>query len=337
MSTTSTPATITPTSRFVWLVKREFWEYRGSFMWAPAITAMVMLALFVMALVSAEIFGQQHGLNMSGIRIDELSRHLDAADYDKAHAGIDFGLLAMGFPIGITLFFVTLFYCIGALYNDRADRSVLFWKSMPLSDTETVLAKVVTVAFVAPVFAIAALIALHLGFLVLMSVYMLLHGINVLSLLWSPTHLAALWVKLLVLIPVNALWALPSIGWLMMCSSYARSKPFLWGVMLPIVSGVLVSWVNLMQSMSLASGWYWRNIVGRALLSMVPGGWMDTVALRELEHSGGNPPEAIANLLSFDAIGSALAAPDLWIGVAAGAAMIAAAVYFRRSRIESFA
>ena len=336
MSTTSTPATITPTDKFAWLLKREFWEYRGSFMWAPAITAAVMLVFMIMALLTAEVFGRQHGLNMGGIRIDELSQHLDAADYEKAHIGIDFGLLSMGAPIAIVLFIVTFFYCLGALYNDRADRSVLFWKSMPLSDTETVLAKVVTVSLVAPLFAVAALIALQLGFLVLMSVYTLLHGINVLALLWSPTHLVTLWVKLLVLVPVNALWALPTIGWLMMCSSYARSKPFLWA-MTPIVAGFLVSWMGLMQSMALTTGWFWRYMVGRALLSLFPGGWMDSVALRELEHSGGNPPEAIGHLLSFDAIGAALATPNLLIGVVAGAAMIAAAVYFRRSRIESFA
>jgi ABC-2 type transport system permease protein len=336
MNTTSTPATITPTSKFVWLLKREFWEYRGSFLWAPAITATVMLVIMMMALLTAEVFGRQHGLNMGGIRIDELSKHLDASDFEKAHAGIDIGLLSMGMPIAMVLFIVTFFYCLGSLYNDRADRSVLFWKSMPLSDTETVLAKVVMVAFVAPLFAIASMIALQLGFLVLMSLYTLMHGLNVLSLFWSPTHLVALWVKLLVVVPVNALWALPSIGWLMMCSSYARSKPFLWA-MVPIVAGFLVSWMGLMQSMALTTGWFWRFIVGRALLSLVPGSWMDAVALYEIKRSGDNAPEAIANLLSFDAIGTALTTPDLWIGAAAGAAMIAAAVYFRRGRIESFA
>jgi ABC-2 type transport system permease protein len=173
-------------------------------------------------------------------------------------------------------------YGIGALYNDRADRSVLFWKSLPISDAETVLAKVVAMALIAPVLAVGAMIALHLGFLVILSLWVLAHGINPM-LLWSPTHLVSLWVKLILLIPINALWALPSIGWLLLCSSFARSKPFLWAVALPVVSGVLVSMFHLMNSLSLPSGWYWRNIVGRLLFSIVPGTWVDVTGLRHLD------------------------------------------------------
>jgi ABC-2 type transport system permease protein len=338
----STVNTATPASKFVWLVKREFWEHRGGFFWTPAIVAMVFLGLMLLALVTAEFVARQNGVDINGIHLEQLTRHLNDAEIAKMQAGMDIGLMTLGFPIAIALFFVVLFYGIGALYNDRADRSALFFKSLPISDAATVLSKVVAAIVLAPVLATIAMIALQLAFLVILSLYALLHGINPFPLLWSPAHLVVLWIKLVLLIPVNALWALPSIGWLLLCSSFARSKPFLWAVMLPVVAGVLNSWVGLMNHLSLSSFWFWKNIVGRLLLSIFPGSWMDAQSFHQqldsMDDSNvsvgihGMPPT-----FGFDAIGNVLVSPDMLIGIVAGVAMIAAAIYFRRVRTESYA
>jgi ABC-2 type transport system permease protein len=322
-------------TKFSWLLKREFWEYRGAFFWTPAITAMVMLALVLCAIIIAESTASRSGLNLSGVRFDEISAHLAEGNATKLYAGLNVGLLSLGFPIGIALFFVLFSYGVGALYNDRSDRSVLFWKSLPISDTETVLAKVVAMALIAPVLAVGGMIALHLGFLVIMSLWVGIHGINPM-LLWSPTHLLTLWLKLLLLIPINALWALPSIGWLLLCSSFARSKPFLWALALPVVSGVLISMFHLMNSLSLPSTWFWRNIVGRLLFSIIPGTWVDVAELKSLDGDD-RLPEALNNLLSFGSAGHLFSSPNFLIGIAAGAGMIAMAIYFRRVRTESYA
>lgn len=324
-----------PNNKFTWLLKREFWEYRGAFFWTPAIVAMVMLAFVIVAIIIAEASASRAGLNLNGIRFDEISRHLNEGNIAQLHAGIDVGLLSFGLPIGIALFFVLFSYGVGALFNDRADRSVLFWKSLPISDSETVLAKVVAMALVAPVLAIGAMIAEHIGFLVIMSLWLIAHGINPL-LLWAPTHLLSLWAKLILLIPVNALWALPSIGWLLLVSSFVRSKPFLWALLVPVVAGVLTSIFHLMNSLSLPSGWFWKNIVGRLLCSIFPGGWLDFAGLKEFD-SEDRVPEAIGHLLSLDSIGAVISSPTYLIGIAAGVAMIAGAVYFRRQRTESYA
>jgi ABC-2 type transport system permease protein len=213
---------------------------------------------------------------------------------------------------------------------------VLFWKSLPLSDTQTVLAKVTAGLVLAPALAVLGMIALQLGFLILMTLYAAIHGINALPYFWSPTHLVVMWIKLVVLIPVNALWALPTMGWLLLCSSWARSKPFLWAVILPIVSAVIISWMQLMQSFSLQSGWFWRHIVGRLLLSLIPESWISFDGLRAFEHAG-NPADAIASLLSFGSIANQFASPNFLIGVVAGTAMIAAAIWLRRTRVEAYA
>ena len=335
MSTNTINTSQTPLSRFGWLVKREFWEYRGAFLRTPLIIGAVMLALMMLALVIAESTAHRNGITLNGVHFDQIANNLSEGQLDKFHAGLNMGLLSLCFPIGIALFFVLFSYATGALYNDRADRSVLFWKSLPISDTQTVLAKVVTAMFVAPTLAILGVIALQLGFLILMSAWLGLHGMNPLP-LWSPTHLVALWIKLIVMIPFNALWALPSLGWLLLVSSFVRSKPFLWGLLVPFVAGFPVSAFKLTQELSMSSGWFWHNVVLRVVLSFVPGSWMDFAELKTLDHDD-RLPEAIGNLLSYDSFGQLLASQNLWIGAAAGVAMIAGAVYFRRQRTESYA
>ncbi|WP_210235883.1 ABC-2 transporter permease, partial [Mesorhizobium sp. M1C.F.Ca.ET.212.01.1.1] len=102
------------------------------------------------------------------------------------HAG---PLLAL--PHGVVLFigvlaFVVFFYCLGALYDDRRDRSILFWKSLPLSDTQTVLSKVISALIVAPLIAVIAGIITMLGFLLVISVVALMHGGSPMTLIWGP-------------------------------------------------------------------------------------------------------------------------------------------------------
>jgi len=334
---------VMPSNKFVWLLKREFWENRGGLFWAPLIISLGMLAITLLVLLTAEISAHRHGIQLGCMNLDHVVESIDAGDVAKVHAAIDMGLLGLSMPIGIAFCFIVFFYLLGALYNDRADRSVLFWKSLPLSDTETVLAKVATAALVAPALAVGAMIVLHVGFLLLLSLYVIMHGVgSALLLLWSPVHLISLWLKMIALIPVNALWALPTIGWLLLCSSYARSKPILWAVLLPLLVGVVISWVNLVQSFSL-SGWYWKNIVVRLLCSVVPLGWMSKASINgdQISLGVGNDEEraldTLNHLLSYETIAQALTLPNLWIGAAAGAVMIAAAIYFRRSRIESYA
>ena len=346
MNTVATTHTPTSLSRFAWLVKREYWEHRGGFFWTPFIIALVFLAITLMVMITADVTAHQHGVNLSGLNLGQLAEKMTAENTAKFAAGVDIGLLGMSAPIGIALTFVVFFYLVGALYDDRRDRSVLFWKSLPLSDLDTVLSKVVAAVLVAPLLALAAIMLLNLAFLILASLYALLHGVNPLPLLWAPDHLIELWFRLLVLIPINALWALPTIGWLLLCSSFARSKPFLWAVLLPLLVGVVVSWVNLMQQLALPSTWYWKNIAGRLLLSVIPAGWVGSGArsastfgissVGDNINIGLGKFDFINSILSMDGLLGVLLSPELWIGAVAGAAMIAAAIYYREKRTEAY-
>jgi ABC-2 type transport system permease protein len=116
-----------------------------------------------------------------------------------------------------------------------------------------------------------------------------------------------------------------------MCSAWAKSKPFLWAVMLPVFSGVVVSWFGLMRLFGSDGSWFWAHVVGRLLLGTVPGVDLaytaDARAPRESLHSlldGFSPATQFA----------ALATPELWIGAAVGIVFIAAAIWLRQRRDE---
>ena len=326
------------THKFKLLLRREFWEHKGGFLWAPLVAGGISLLLTIMAIVVGEVVArraiasgklQVDDVMVNGLDIGKLTSQMDAKQLHDLGNGIDISLLmASSWPF-IVLAFVVFFYCLGALYDERKDRSVLFWKSLPVSDSETVLSKAASALLVAPVLAVAAGLATMLGFLLVVSVVIALHGGNPLSLAWgagSPFTMAG---SLLASVPVYALWALPTAGWLLLCSAWAKSKPFLWAIMIPVFSGIFVSWFDLMNVFNLESGWFWQNIVARALLSLVPGSWLGNA---ELRHMTPDNVDRVAQLISPATTWSMLLAPQLWIGAVAGAAMIFAAIQLRRRR-----
>lgn len=329
------------THKFRLLLRREYWEHKGGFLWAPLVAGGIFLLLSLMGFGVGEMAARRangnfqidgQGIQVSGIDLGALTSNMDAADLAKLGQGIDASLfMASSWPF-IVLAFVAFFYCLGALYDDRKDRSVLFWKSLPLSDGETVLSKVASALLVAPAIAVVAALATMIGFLVVVSGAVLLHGGNPFKLVWGPASPLAVAAQMVAMVPVYAAWALPTAGWLLLCSAWAKSKPFLWAIMIPVFAGIFVTWFDLMQLFDLQPGWFWKNIVGRALGSLVPGSWMPyNPAADGLMHG----PETFSRLTSIGTAYHIFATPQLWIGAAAGAAMIFGAIRLRRWRDDN--
>ncbi|HQZ31472.1 MAG TPA: hypothetical protein PLG89_06375 [Arenimonas sp.] len=325
---------------FKWLLKREYWENRGGFFWAPLITGSVFLLLTLMAVIAGESMRSAaldgEGLRMNGVELSKLTETMRPGDIAEMGAGLDLGaLLASTWPF-IVLAFVVFFYCLGALFDERKDRSILFWKSLPLSDQQTVLSKVFSALVIAPVIATVAAIATSIGFLVILSGYALFHGGNPLTLIWGPASPLTVAFNLAAALPVFAVWALPTVGWLLLVSAWSKSKPFLWALLVPLFAGVLVTWFDVMEMLGMKASWFWTNVVGRLLLGTVSG--MDMIyregknpAMQNFNPEG---PQDVLALFSAQNTWSAFAHLDIWVGAAAGVAMILAAVHFRRARDE---
>ena len=331
------------TQVFRQLLKREFWEHKGGFFWAPMVAGGIFLLLALMGIgvgeamksrfaEDAQVHTESGSFDIAGLDLGKVTEHMGPAELAQLGRGVDTGLfMATSWPM-IVLAFVVFFYCLGALYDERKDRSVLFWKSLPVSDRDTVLSKVVSAAVTAPVLALVAGVVTMFGFLALLSATVLLHGGNPATLLWGPGSPLRIAGQLLATLPVYAVWALPTIGWLLLCSAWARSKPFLWAVMIPLFAGLFVSWFDLMKLFDLDSGWYWKHVFARLLTSVMPG---SDLFYRggEFEFSG-DGIERVDQLLSVSAAYSAFLRPEIWIGAAAGALMIFAAIRLRRWRDE---
>ena len=335
---------ITPLGKFKWLLKREYWENRGGFLRAPLVAGGISLLLTLMAIIAglwaghrAANNGDLHidGVRVNGLNLDTLTRHMSPEDIAKLGDGMNFTLLASGAWPFIVLAFVVFFYCLGALYDDRRDRSVLFWKSMPLSDTQTVLSKLVSAVVVAPVLATLAAIVTMFGFIAMISIVVLAHGGNPVTLIWGPSRPFTIAAGLLCWVPVYALWALPTVGWLMLCSAWARSKPFLWAILIPVFSGILISWFNLMNVFHLNDGWYWKNIVFRGLFSVFPGTWYASSSMQDAMSMKVDNPGDLANAIQIGKSWAVFGSAELWIGALAGAAMIYAAIRLRRWRDDN--
>ena len=329
------------------LLRREFWEHKGGFFWAPIWAGAISLLLTLMALVVGEVSMRRaiasgenmhvNGVDVSvnGLDLGMLASKMDADSARNLAGGIDVASLTSSLWPMVVLGFVVFFFCLGSLYDERKDRSVLFWKSLPLSDRDTVLSKAASALVVAPTLAVGAAIASMFGFLVLVSVFVLFHHGNPYTLIWGPGSPLKVAASMVALIPVYALWALPTVGWLMLCSAWARSKPFLWAILIPVFSGILISWFNLMNVFHLNDGWYWRNIVFRGLFSVFPGTWYASPAMREQMSMRINDPGDFANAIQIGKSWALFGSLELWIGALAGAAMIYAAIRLRRWRDDN--
>jgi ABC-2 type transport system permease protein len=313
-----------------WLLKREFWEHKGGIFWAPIFTGAIFLGLGIMAALVGQMSVNRANIKIANLNLNEITSKLDANQMLQVHAGVELSLYMIAALLGVVLFFVLFFYCLGALYDDRRDRSVLFWKSLPVSDRATVGSKAATALLVAPIASTVVTIATGVVFLLLMSAYVGFHGVNPFPLLWSGGAPFKVAFNLIATLPVQALWALPTVGWLLLCSSWAKSKPFLWALALPLGSGIMVSWFDLMQALSIPDSWFWKNVVARMLFSIAPGGYLDTSNIDDSFEG----PQDLLRLVDLKASYATLATPELWIGAIAGIAMIIAATYFRRKRDE---
>jgi len=331
-----------PTHKFALLLRREFWEHKGGFLWSPVIAGGISLLLTAMAGIAGEVMlGRApaskgidlNGTHMSinGLDLGMLTSKMSPEDMRQFGGAVDASLLASSLWPFIAMTFVVFFYCLGALYDERKDRSVLFWKSLPLSDRDTVLSKVASAVVVAPLIATAAALLTMFGFLLIASGLVMMHGGSPMQLLWGPGSPLTIAVQFVAAIPVYALWALPTVGWLLLCSAWARSKPFLWALMIPAFAGIFVSWFDIMQVFNLESTWFWKNIVARLLLGTVPGSWFNVA---HFDHIDADGPQVISQVVNLQSMYSVLLTPQLWLGVLAGAAMIVAAIRLRRWRDE---
>jgi len=319
-----------------WLIRREFWEHKGSLFWAPLILGGLIVAFFLFHLsvgMSTDHFNGSFFINGTKLESWAPLANLNSEQIATVAFILSNAFMAISAPLFVILAFIVFNYCMNALYDERRDRSILFWKSLPISDSTTVLSKVTIATLVAPLTTIVFATATWALVLVMCSVALAVKGINVFGIFLSTPSLYLTPIEVVGLIPVYVLWGLPTFGWLMMVSSWARSKVVLWALGVPILSMLLLGWAEKMFGLDLNFGWYAHNIVGRILLGVVPGVWVHLSGMEITPLLGPNQ-QGLDMTSVFTHSWSTLERPELWIGAVAGVAMIYAAIRMRRWREE---
>jgi ABC-2 type transport system permease protein len=316
---------------FTWLLKREYWEHRGGLLWAPVAIGMIIITVVTITLATALAMGHKHGIHINGAAVNNLSEVMSEQDKAEFAMGLAAGYMGTSMPMLVALSFVVFFFALGALYDERKDRSVLFWKSLPVSDTSTVLSKVAIALVVAPLITLAVATITSGIVLLITLIGAAFAGANAFGPVLTSSTLYLAPLQLLGLLPVYAAWALPTVGWLLMVSAWARTKPFLWAVGAPVMGGALISWFDAMFEFGINIEWMWQHVIARGLLSVVPGTWFGFTNLgnddmMELEHHG------LSEI--FRQSWAVFSEPTLWIGAVLGVAMIFAAIRLRKWRDE---
>jgi len=316
-----------------WLIRRELWEHKGAFIRAPLAVAAVLVLLIG--------GGFLYGMAASGgvqfqVNGDTLLTINGVPQPARMHiaALVASNYLAITAPLFLVLPVVAFFYCLATLHDDRRDRSILFWKSLPLSDGHTVLSKALVPLVVAPLITVAIGIAAALVLVVIGLLGGAVNGANLIAPVLANRNFYLAPLYLISFLPVYILWALPSVGWLLLVSSWARSKVFLWAVGLPLVTLGLLAWFNFLMRRfggpSINYRWFGEEVVARILGGLFPGIWFGEIEGAKLatEQLGIDGPTLLG--LSY----ATLLTPGVWVAGAAGCAMLYGAVRVRRWRDE---
>ena len=274
-------------AQFVALLRREVLENRALFIAAPAVLALVLSVFALWAISMAPGEQLAAGVEYLSIMFDGLSPVEMAPMF-----------LMPAIPFIMMLYACVLIYLLNALYQDRKDLSVYFWQSMPVSNLGTVLSKVVTVIAVVPAFYVAILFVVYLLAVTALSLLGLSYDVEVAGLGYM--FMAAVVSLLLFYVSafLAALWLLPTIGWLLLFSAFAKRTPVMWAL------GVFIL-LGLVEDL----------IFGTQFL----GNWVESRS-NFRQYIVLDFPMAMDRLFSY----------DMLFGLVVGAILITGAVYMRR-------
>lgn len=203
------------------LVRREFWEHRGSFLWVPMTVGAL---LFFVALCAALAF-------TFGFRIAHLSAQIHV-NQPTGLAPLIFYML--GIPFVVILWVIMGSYFLGTLFDDRKDKSILLWQSLPISQFASISSKLFTGLVLAPLLLMLCLLGTQIAFLLLGSFFCIVNHVPYWLIFWRPMPMIWTWWGQLLGLAQQSLWCFSIAGWFLLCSAFSRKSPLIRAV-LPIV------------------------------------------------------------------------------------------------------
>lgn len=302
--------------RQIALVRRELWEHRSLYV-TPVVVGLVMTLMLLTGYVFASGFHELVDLGIVG------AQNMLADAHRRAALGAFlFGIASIFFLASGIL---AIFYCLDALYAERKDKSILFWRSLPITDAETVISKLLTVGLAIPLIAFAVVVVTHLVNLVVLSAFVSIEGGSPAFMVWKSVPLLDVWMTLLVFLLALPIWFSPFIGWFLFVSAWTKRMPLLTAFLPILVLPMLEYFV--FRSHFLFSAIQSRFHEMPIVSGIDPALFLNEEALTERTQT--------VSLLSFLDIGKFLTSPALWGGVLVCGVFITAAIYIRRYRDDT--
>jgi ABC-2 type transport system permease protein len=241
--------------------------------------------------------------------------------------------LEMSVLFSTVLAFVVFFYLLGSLYDDRKDRSILFWKSLPTSDTLTIASKLLSAMVLAPVIFWVVYVITHIIIMLMLSLVTMTLGENPWTLFLSLGSPFKAWSLVLTSYFAQSIWALPLYGWLMLVSAFAPRIPLLFAILPPVILGVLELWIDFLKTFTLSENLFglFGHWFANSPLIISADGYEDEfgAALGIPITSDYDHRVTVANM--FDRLFST----DMLIGLAIAMVFLTGALWLRRRATES--
>jgi ABC-2 type transport system permease protein len=297
---TASVARIPETRRLYWSIRRELWENRSIYIAPLIVAALIVLGFFYSVLQMPAGLLITSTVNDNGV-ISHTTHGIDPIVPYTIAAGL----------IMATTFLVAIFYCLDALYSERRDRSILFWKSLPISDLTTVLSKAAIPLVILPLLTWVLTVATQSVMLLINLSIFHLRGIDTAALRTGLPLTQNAMMLLYHLVAIHALWYAPIWAWFLLVSAWARRTPLLWAALPPLALGVL-------EIITLRTGHVFQFLSYR-----IHGPQGSDAFSSGMPMSMATMPLSPAHFL---------ATPGLWTGLALAAVFLAAAIQLRRYR-----
>jgi ABC-2 type transport system permease protein len=298
------------------LIKREIWEHRSIYVTPAVIASIVSLSVLAM-LVFASGFAKELDIAIFG------ASNLAGEGERKAALTAFFVGTSWLFFVGLAI--LTVFYCLDSLYGERKDKSILFWRSMPVTDAETVLSKLITAVIVIPVAAVLGIIVTHLINLTITSAWVSMKGGDAGLLIWGSVPLLDNWLAAFIVLLASGIWMSPFIAWFLFVSAWTKRAPLLMAFM-PLILIPLLEWI-ILRTRFFATAVFDRGDAIPLFRAL------DLETFFEEEHWR-EGIDKISLLGHLDVV-QFLTSPSMWGGVIVCGLFVTAAIYVRRYRDES--
>jgi ABC-2 type transport system permease protein len=300
------PAAMSETRPIYWSIRREIWENRSIYV-APLAVAPIYLLGFGISVIWLPP-------NMREVWMPHTMREMAMLKAPDSLIGLAMPYSHAAMLIGLVAFLVGIFYSLDALHGERRDRSILFWKSLPVSDLTTVLSKASIPLVILPLIVFAVTLTLQ-QIMRLLSIAVLAVSGGSAATLWTRLPLSEMELVTLYGTTVLVLWHAPIYCWFLLVSGWARRATFLWAVL---------PWVAIAVLENIA---FHTSYLGSLLKDRLFG---FGAAAFDLKDKNGVPIDTHFIPLAQLAPGRFLSNPSLWLGLVFAAACLVAAVRLRR-------